>query len=121
MDEIINQSRLCIIGDHSKDCVGIEIQMGYVSSAEYVDSTVATNGDFFVTVVNKGTETDSECHQLIVTLCETISLLKDELNNKQVTINNLVDITSSCAVLTHVDTIILTNFIRFWDFVIELL
>ena len=95
--------------------------MGYVSSVEYVDSTVGTKSDLFVTMVKKGTETDSECHQLIVTLRETISLLKDELNNKQVTINNLVDITSSCAVSTYVDTIFLTNFIRFWDFVIELL
>ena len=36
-------------------------------------------------VANKGTENDSDCHQLIGTLRETISLLKDELRNKQVT------------------------------------
>ena len=43
-------------------------------------------------MANKGAETDRECHQLIGTLPETISLLKYELGNKQVTIDNLTDI-----------------------------
>ena len=50
-----------------------------------MDSGVGTKGDLFVMMANKGTETDSDCHQLIATLRETISLLKDELRNKQVT------------------------------------
>ena len=50
-----------------------------------MDSGVGTNGDLFVMVANKGTETDSDYHQLIATLRETISSLKDELRNKQVT------------------------------------
>ena len=50
---------------------------------------------FFVTVANKGTKTDSDYHQPIGILCETLSLLKDELRNKQVTIDNLIDVTKS--------------------------
>ena len=50
-----------------------------------MDSGVGTNGDLFVMVANKGTETDSDYHQLIATLRETISSLKDELRSKQVT------------------------------------
>ena len=50
-----------------------------------MDSGVGTNGDLFVMVANKGTETDSDYHQLIATLRKTISSLKDELRNKQVT------------------------------------
>ena len=42
-------------------------------------------------MANKVTETGSDCHQLIGTLRE-ISLLKDELRNKQVTIDNLIDV-----------------------------
>ena len=44
-----------------------------------MDSGVGTNDNLFLMVANKGTETDSDCHQLIATLRETISLLKDEL------------------------------------------
>ena len=51
-----------------------------------------TNDDLFVTVANKGTETDCDCHQPIGTLHETISLLKDELRNKQVIIENLIEV-----------------------------
>ena len=43
-------------------------------------------------MANKGTETDSDCYQPIGTLRETISLLKDELRNNQVTIDNLIDV-----------------------------
>ena len=53
-------------------------------------SWIWTNSDLFVTVENTGTETDSECYQLMGTLCETISFLKDELRDKQVTVNNLI-------------------------------
>ena len=56
-----------------------------------MNSRVGTNDNLFVMVANKDTETDSDCHQLIGTLRETISLLKDELRNKQVTIDNLID------------------------------
>ena len=52
-------------------------------------------------VANKGTETDSESYQLIGTLRETISLLKDEIRNKQVTINSLIGVIKS---FTPVDT-----------------
>ena len=52
-------------------------------------------------VANKGTETDSESYQLTGTLRETISLLKDEIRNKQVTINSLIDVIKS---FTPVDT-----------------
>ena len=43
-------------------------------------------------MASKGAETDRECHQLIGTRPETISLFKYELGNKQVTIDNLTDI-----------------------------
>ena len=43
-------------------------------------------------MANKGTKTDSDCHQLIRTLRKTISLLKDKLRNEQVTIDNLIDV-----------------------------
>ena len=88
LDEIINQSLQCITRDSTKECVNIETQTGGVSSTEYVDSGVGTNDDLFVMVANKGTETDSDCHQLIARLRETILLLRDELRNKQVTIDN---------------------------------
>ena len=52
-------------------------------------------------VANKDTETDSDCHQLIGTLRETISLLKDELRNKQVTIDNLIDVIKNFTVLEN--------------------
>ena len=91
LDKIINQSLQCITRDPIKVCVSIETQTGNVSSTEYVGSEVGTNGDLFVMVANKGTETDRDCHQLIGTLREITSLLKDELRNKQVTIDNLTD------------------------------
>ena len=53
-----------------------------------MDSSVGINDDLFVMMAKKGTETDCDCHQLIGILHETISLLKDELMNKQVTIDN---------------------------------
>ena len=81
--------------------VSIETQTGDVSSAEYVDSGVGINDNFFVMMANKGTETDSDCHQLIVTLRETISLLKDELMNKQVTIDNLIDVVKNFTVIEN--------------------
>ena len=73
------------------ECVSIETKTGDVSSAEYVGSVIGINDDLFLTVANKGTEADIECHQMISILRETISLLKDELRNKQVTIDNLTD------------------------------
>ena len=66
-----------------------------------MDSGVGTNDDLFLMVANKGTETDSDCHQLIATLCETISLLKDELRNKQVTIDNLIDVIKNFTVIEN--------------------
>ena len=63
--------------------ISIETQTGDVSSTEYVDSGVGTNDDLFVMVANKGTETNSNCHQLIGTLRKTISLLKDGTNKEQ--------------------------------------
>ena len=86
LDKTINQSLQCITRDPPKECVSIETQTGDVSFAEYVDSGVGTNDNLFVTVANKGTENDSDCHQLIGTLCTLISLSKDELRNKQVTL-----------------------------------
>ena len=62
---------------------------------------LGTNDDLFLMVANKGTETDSDCHQLIATLRETISLLKDELRNKQVTIDNLIDVIKNFTVLEN--------------------
>ena len=64
-----------------------------------MDSVVGTNDDLFVMVANKGTETESDCYQLIATLHETISLLKDELRNKQVTIDNLIDVIKNFTVI----------------------
>ena len=98
LDKIINQSLQCITRDPPQECVSIEHKTGEISSAEYIDSEVGTNDGLFVTVANKGTKTDSECHQLIGTLRETISLLKDELRNKQVTINNLIDVIKNLTV-----------------------
>ena len=91
LDKIINQSLQCITRDSTKECVSTETQTGGISSTEYVYSGVGTNDDLFVMVANKARETDSDCHQLIATLRETISLLKYELRNKQVTIDNLID------------------------------
>ena len=54
--------------------------------------TLRTNDNLFVTVTNKRIKTDSTCHQLTGTLCKTMSLLKDELKDKQVTANNLIDV-----------------------------
>ena len=99
LDKIINQSLQCITRDSTKECVNIETQTGEVSSTEYVDSGLGTNDDLFIMVVNKGTETDSNCHQLIGTVRETISLLKDELRNKQVTIDNLIDVIKNFTVI----------------------
>ena len=101
LDKIINQSLQCITRDSTKECVSIETQTGGVSSTEYVDSGVGTNGNLFLMMANKGTETDSDCHQLIATLRETISLLKDELRNKQVTIDNLIDVIKNFTVLEN--------------------
>ena len=92
LDKIINQSLQCITRDSTKECVSIETQTGGVSFTEYVDSGVGTNDDLFVMVAITGTGTDSDCHQLIATLRETIFLLKDELRNKQVTIDSLIDV-----------------------------
>ena len=68
---------------------------------KHIGSRVGTNDDLFAMVANKGTETDSDCHQLIGTLRETISLLKDELRNKQVTIDNLIDVIKNFTVLEN--------------------
>ena len=54
--------------------------------------TLRTNDNLFVTVTNKRIKTDSKCHQLTGTLCKTMSLLKDELRDKQVMANNLIDV-----------------------------
>ena len=43
-------------------------------------------------MANKCTGTDNDYHQLIGTLRETISLLKDELRNRQLIIDNLIDV-----------------------------
>ena len=101
LDKIINQSLQCITRDCTKECVSIETQTGGVSSTEYVDSRVGTNDHLFLMVANKGTETDSDCHQLMATLCEIISLLKDELRNKQVTIDNLIDVIKSFTIIEN--------------------
>ena len=66
-----------------------------------MDSGVGANDDLFVTVANKGTETDSDCHQLIGTLRETISLIKGEHRNKQVTIGNLIDVIKNFTVIEN--------------------
>ena len=101
LDKIINQSLQCITRDPTKEYVSIETQTGDVWSTEYVDSRVATNDDLFAMVANKGTETDSDCHQLIGILRETIALLKDELRNKQVTTDNLIDVIKSFTVIEN--------------------
>ena len=66
-----------------------------------MDSGVGTNDDLFVTVANKGTETDSDCHQLIGTFHETIAWLNHELKNKQVTIDNLIDVIKNFTVIKN--------------------
>ena len=66
-----------------------------------MDSGVRTNDNLFVTLANKGTETDSDCHQLIGTLSETIFLLKDELRNKQINIDNLIDVIKNFTVIEN--------------------
>ena len=101
LDKIINQSLQCITRDPPKECVSIETQTDDVSSAEYVNSGVVTNDDLFVTVANNGTEINSECHQLIGKLRETISLLKDELRHKLVAINNLIDVIKNFTVVSE--------------------
>ena len=63
---MINQSLQCITRDLPKE--GISTETGDVSSAEYIDFGFGANDELFITVANKGTETDSECHQLIGTL-----------------------------------------------------
>ena len=60
--------------------------------------TLRIHDNLFVTVTNKGTKTDRKCHQLTDTLCKTIFLLKDELRDKPVTINNLIDVLKNFAV-----------------------
>ena len=99
--KIINQCLQCITRDSTKEYVSIETQRGDVSSIEYVDFGVGTNNDLFLMVANKGKETDSDCHQLIATLPETICLLKDEFRNKQVTIDNLIDIIKNFTVIEN--------------------
>ena len=66
-----------------------------------MDFGVGTNDDLFVMVANEGTETDRDSHQLIATLYESISLLKDELRNKQVTIDNLMDVIKNFMVIEN--------------------
>ena len=46
-------------------------------------------------MASKSTKIDSDCHKLIGTLHKTISLLKNELRNKQVTIDNLIVVTKN--------------------------
>ena len=99
LDKIINQSLQCITRDSTKECVSIETQTGGVSSTEYVDSGVGTSDAIFVMVANKGTEIDSDCHQLIGTFRESISLLNDELRTKQVTIDNLIGVITNFTVI----------------------
>ena len=94
----IDQNLQYIIRDPPKVSTSIETQTDAVSSGKYADPGVGINNDLFVTVKYKGTETDSECHQLIGTLRKTVSLLKNELRNKQVTIDNLVDVTNNFTV-----------------------
>ena len=50
---------------------------------------------------NKGTESDSDCYRHIGTLHETIYLLNDELRNKQVTIDNLIDVIKNFTVIEN--------------------
>ena len=46
-------------------------------------------------MASKSAKIDSDCHKLRGTLHKTISLLKNELRNKQVTIDNLVVVTKN--------------------------
>ena len=55
--------------------------------------TPRTCDNLFVTVTNKRTK-----NAITGTLCKTISLLKDELRDKQVTINNLIDVLKNLTV-----------------------
>ena len=66
-----------------------------------MDSGVEINDDLFLMVANKGTEIDFDGHQLIATLRETMSLLKDEFTNKQVTIDNLIDVIKNFPVIEN--------------------
>ena len=66
-----------------------------------MDSGVGANNDLFVMMANKGRETNSDSHELIATLHETIFLLKDELRNKQVTIDNLIDVIKNFTVIEN--------------------
>ena len=100
-DKTINQGLQCITRDRPKECVSIETKTGGVSSAKYVDSGVEINDDLFAMVTNKVTESDSDCHQLTDTLRETISLFKDELMSKQVTINNLIAVIKNFTVIEN--------------------
>ena len=52
-------------------------------------------------MANKGTETDGDCHQLKGTLRESISLLIDELRNKQITIDNLIDVIKNITIIEN--------------------
>ena len=61
-------------------------------SPDYIYILVGSNNDLSVTVALKGTETESECYQLVGSLHKTIYLLKVELKDKQTTINNFADI-----------------------------
>ena len=83
LDKIIEHSLQCITRDTPKECVlQTSNTTSDVSPAEYVYSGFRTNDDLFVTMANKGTETDGKCHQLIGTLRKTISLLKDKRRDK---------------------------------------
>ena len=99
---------------------------------KHIGSRVGTNDDLFAMVANKGTETDSDCHQLIGTLRETIALLKDELRNKQVTIDNLIDVIKRFSVIENKYTrnketdvgskakmILLVSYYRLINFIID--
>ena len=101
LDKIINPSLQCITRDPSKECVSTETQTDGVSPAEYVDTGVGSNEDLFDTVASKGTETYSDYHQLIGTLRKTVSLLKDEIRNKQVTTDNLIDLIKNFTVIEN--------------------
>ena len=84
LDKIIKHSLQCITRDTPKECVlQTSNTTSDVSYAEYVYTGVRTNDDLLVTMANKGTETDSKCHQLIGTLRKTISLLKDKRRDKK--------------------------------------
>ena len=95
---MINQSLHCFTQYPSKECASIETQAANVPSTEYADSWVRTNYNLFAVVANKDMENDNECHQFMGTLRETISFLKDEIKDKQVTINNLIDVAKNFTV-----------------------